>query len=550
MNFSRLPILFYLALTAVFLASCSNSGNQSAEGNPISNLFAKDICDANQIFNSTKTAANNEFLVLFGNDTLRQKEDLKWMYDNAEECYWVTNTGVTKNAVSLMRSIKNLSLDGLETTAFNISALDSLQKNFASLSAKDQNFYELAMSSMTIKACKAMLHGQFNPQQFQEDWFMSKDSNISIGKQIVECCKSGTIDTVFSLLEPKQKEYSLLKTKLAELSKINETQKFPKIQPFVDSITIGTQHPEIISLRKRLNMELGTPKDIQSNTADAELVDALKKFQYMHDLRINGKLDTSTIKKLNITIEEKIGIVKNNLERLRWMKNNPSFPNVWVNIPKMDLEYRIKDSIPFKMRVVVGRTSRPTPTLDAPMTNIVFNPGWNVPPTIMTEEIIPGVRRRGNGYLARRGLKAFYRGKPVDASRINAKNYKAFSIQQKPGLNSSLGVVKFNLPNEHAIYLHDTPHREDFVKYYRAYSSGCVRVEKPRDFAEFLLNDTLFTRAKIDSIAKSRNTKQINLKQQLPVYIVYLTASVDSANTVIYPRDIYNKDKDMSGIWK
>jgi L,D-transpeptidase YcbB len=113
-----------------------------------------------------------------------------------------------------------------------------------------------------------------------------------------------------------------------------------------------------------------------------------------------------------------------------------------------------------------------------------------------------------------------------------------------------LQVVKFNMPNRHAIYLHDTPHREDFVKNYRAFSSGCVRVHKPREFAEFLLQDTLYTKLKIDSIARTKQTKDVRLKENLDVHIVYLTNGVDSAGNIMYWRDIYAQDAKFAGIWK
>ncbi|HAD33347.1 MAG TPA: hypothetical protein DCF44_02450 [Chitinophagaceae bacterium] len=233
-------------------------------------------------------------------------------------------------------------------------------------------------------------------------------------------------------------------------------------------------------MRKRLYAEINLPTDTSNQTWTLDLLESLKYFQYRHQIRETGKMDTATIRRLNTNLDEKLRKLALNMERMRWLRHDFQQPFIWVNIPKMDLEYVEKDSIQFAMRVVIGRPGRPTPSLDSKIENIVFSPPWIVPPTIMREEVVPGIARRGGSYLARRGLKAYdRRGRVVNASRINAKNFRSFSIGQAPGYRSSLGEVKFNMPNPWSIYMHDTPHREDFVKFNRAYSSVCVRVQKP-----------------------------------------------------------------------
>jgi murein L,D-transpeptidase YcbB/YkuD len=234
-----------------------------------------------------------------------------------------------------------------------------------------------------------------------------------------------------------------------------------------------------------------------------------------------------------------------NMERMRWLKHDFPQPYIWVDVPKMELDYIEHDSVQYNMKVVVGTHRRPTTMLDARLENIVLSPPWTVPPVIMKEEIVPGIARRGGSYLSRRGLTAYdRRGRIVNASKINATNYKRYTVGQAPGYSSSLGEVKFNLPNPWSIYLHDTPHREDFVKTQRARSSGCIRVHRPKEFAAFLLQDTLqYSYAKIDSICKLRETVFIELNRDIMVHIVYLTNSLDSTGNVMYLKDIYAWDK-------
>jgi murein L,D-transpeptidase YcbB/YkuD len=181
------------------------------------------------------------------------------------------------------------------------------------------------------------------------------------------------------------------------------------------------------------------------------------------------------------------------------------------------------------------------------MANVVFSPPWGVPPTILKNDVLPGITKRGGSYLAKKGLKAYDRkGKQVNASAINSKNYRSYTFRQPPGARNALGEVKFNLPNKWDIYLHDTPHREDFPKRYRAKSSGCVRVERPKDFAKFILAELEgknFTPEIIDSIIETRHTRFEQLSKKIPVHIIYLTAFEDSNNQHLrLLGDIYHRD--------
>jgi murein L,D-transpeptidase YcbB/YkuD len=232
------------------------------------------------------------------------------------------------------------------------------------------------------------------------------------------------------------------------------------------------------------------------------------------------------------------------MERLRWMKHDFPQPYIWVDVAKQELYYIENNSIQFNMRVVVGKPTRPTTMLLARLQNIVFNPPWTVPPTIMKEDVIPGIAKRGTSYLTRKGLKAFDKnGKQVANADINAMNINKYKVRQAPGYRSSLGEVKFNLLNPWSIYLHDTPHREDFLKFYRAYSSGCIRVHHPKEFAAFLLRDSAkYSNTKIDSICNTRKTMYVPMHRDVMVHIVYLTNALDSTGHVMYLKDVYKWD--------
>lgn len=240
-----------------------------------------------------------------------------------------------------------------------------------------------------------------------------------------------------------------------------------------------------------------------------------------------------------------------NLERVRWLPQSWDSTYLVVDIPLMELFLRRNGANAMHMRVVVGKPARQTPSLGAPMANVVLNPPWGVPPTILKKDVLPGIQRSGNAYLSRKGLKAYDRhGDVINAGSINAKNYKSFTFRQAPGDDNALGVVKFNLPNPWNIYLHDTPHKGDFPNRNRAKSSGCIRVQEPREMAYYILNDMEgkdYPQTKMDSIIETHKTLFVPLKNKIPVHIVYLTAFEDTTgNNLHFLQDIYKKDKAIS----
>jgi murein L,D-transpeptidase YcbB/YkuD len=199
------------------------------------------------------------------------------------------------------------------------------------------------------------------------------------------------------------------------------------------------------------------------------------------------------------------------------------------------------------MRVIVGKPERQTPSLFAIMANVVINPPWGVPPTILKNDVLPGLEKSGKTYMAKKGLKVYDKeGKRVKVSIINAHNYKSYTYKQDPGDDNSLGYVKFNLPNPWDIYLHDTPHRGDFVKRYRALSSGCIRLQQPQEMAIYILSQIEkrnYTPGKLDSVIETHKTKWEILKTKIPVHITYLTAFEDTTGMHIqFTKDIYDRD--------
>ena len=274
-------------------------------------------------------------------------------------------------------------------------------------------------------------------------------------------------------------------------------------------------------------------------------------YQNYCGIRITGKLDSTTFASLATSPEVFIKKIKANMERIRWMQRQFGDLYLIVDVPEMELFLRRDGLNALHMRVVVGKPERQTPSLFATMANIVINPSWGVPPTILKKDVLPGLRKSGRKYMRKKGLKVYDSdGDVVDPSFINESNYRRYTYKQAPGDDNSLGYVKFNLPNPWDIYLHDTPHRDDFGKHDRFLSSGCIRVQYPQEMAIYILADLEqkknYTPGRLDSIIATHKTKWEILKTRIPVHIAYLTAYADTTGKhVQFMRDIYHRDEKL-----
>jgi murein L,D-transpeptidase YcbB/YkuD len=239
-----------------------------------------------------------------------------------------------------------------------------------------------------------------------------------------------------------------------------------------------------------------------------------------------------------------------NLERLRWLPQSFEEDYILTVVPMMEIMLKEKGKTTIQMKAVVGKPDRETPSLNADIVNIVFNPSWGVPPGIMKKDVIPGLLNKGTGYLDKKNLKVYDRkGNEIDPSTITADNYKGYVFRQPPSEKNALGQVKLNMPNPWDIYLHDTPSKGDFELEERYKSSGCVRLERALPLAEYILkkmnsnNDTL----QIDNVLNAGETKYIKLQNRLPVHIVYLTA-YDIDGQLLFFKDIYSKDRELAAL--
>ena len=448
--------------------------------------------------------------------------------------FWVDEEGVLASTTDLISTLDSLQYDGIPSSHYQLDelrkAIVQLQSNKASL--KQYYAFDTLCTHLIVRAAFDLQYGCLKPKTIDSSWFHPNDSNLYVVDDYLSVLKEGQIPDL-NTYRSQLPFYAALQKQLRSYKSLAADSTYLKL--------VDTTHASTDSARKVL-IRMLMPSTIAME--DSNLV---SYFQYSFQLPVTKKIDEATRKQLYKPIQQIIKKIAINLERLRWLPSIFDTSYALVNVPAMEFYLCKQTTVDFEMRVVVGKRERPTPSLATRMTSVLFNPYWGVPPTIMKKDVLPGITKSGENYLIEKDLKVFTKtGKEIPRSKVTPKNYNNYIYRQDPGDLNSLGVIKFNMPNKYDIYLHDTPHKEDFPNRDRARSSGCIRAHKPKELALFILNNyeqNTIDLHKVDSIIAKRKSLIISLKHKIPVHIVYLTSFMDSTlKEVRFLNDVYKRD--------
>ncbi|HAT4383470.1 TPA: L,D-transpeptidase [Citrobacter freundii] len=373
---------------------------------------------------------------------------------------------------------------------------------------------------------------------------------ISVINQWQVALDNGQLTSFVASLAPQHPQYAAMHESLLKL--VSDTRPWPQLTSTA-TLRPGEWSNDIPALREilrrtgMLESTVSTSAKEGRSAYDRELVDAVKRFQTWQGLGADGAIGPATRDWLNVTPAQRAGVLALNIQRLRLLPSDLS-TGIMVNIPAYSLVYYQNGNKVLASRVIVGRLDRKTPMMSSALNNVVVNPPWNVPPTLARKDILPklwndpGYLER-HGYTVMRGWNSKETIDPwqVDWATITASNLP-FRFQQAPGARNSLGRYKFNMPSSDAIYLHDTPNHNLFQKDTRALSSGCVRVNKASELANMLLQDAGWNDTRISDALKQGDTRYVNIRQNIPVNLYYLTAFVGPDGRTQYRTDIYNYD--------
>jgi murein L,D-transpeptidase YcbB/YkuD len=278
---------------------------------------------------------------------------------------------------------------------------------------------------------------------------------------------------------------------------------------------------------------------------DPGLERAVKTFQQRHTLGVDGIIGPATLAAMNTSAEQRVAQIRANLERMRWVGGDVSGDFLLVDIAGQEVALYRDGQLAWASRAIVGRPERQTPVFRDRIEYLELNPTWTVPPTILKEDILPKARKNPNA-VRKKGLEIIDRsGNKVAPEAVDwsvSYNNLPYMLRQPPGPRNALGEVKFMFPNRHSVYLHDTPDRGLFSKPQRTFSSGCVRVERPLELAELLLDDREWDRARFESLIGTRRPTTVHLKEPIPVVLYYWTAEADEQGVVRFREDIYGRD--------
>lgn len=449
----------------------------------------------------------------------------------------------------LLAALRGVDADGLNPQDY---ALAELEQRLAALADPQvtplqRAQFDLLATQSFLTALMHLYHGKVDPATLDPHWnFDPRQLDPAQGLQAAsDALAQGKIAALFDRARPQNPLYGQLRTLLATLRAVAAQGGWPQIAEG-STLKPGMRDPRVPSLRQRL--VLGGYEDPAAAVDDAELYDpateaALKQFQQEQYLVADGHLGAATLAALNVPVQERIGQLRVNLERARWLMHQLQGEFVVVDIAGYGIAY-YKDGKPvWRSRVQVGKPYRSTPVFKSQITYLTLNPTWTVPPTILKNDILPKVRKNPS-YLAANRIRVLdTQGNPRAAASVDWNHPRGIVLRQDAGPGNSLGRVVIRFPNDYAVYLHDTPHQELFAREQRANSSGCIRVERPRELVELLLDDPArWDRTAIDRAIDTGKTRTVMLPRPVPLLLAYWTVDLRDGGRVGFRPDIYQRD--------
>ncbi|MBX9931675.1 MAG: L,D-transpeptidase family protein [Methylobacterium sp.] len=468
--------------------------------------------------------------------TTKDREAMQAFYAlGAFKPVWIVDGAFTPAAKAAMAQLALAAEDGLDPLAYPAPVLGTAKLSDAEVANAD-----LRLSAAVVLYARDARGGRINLANLSKLITPTLDlpaPDAVLGRLASAGPEAGTLLQRFN---PDQPGYRALKARLATMRGRAQPISGTILRlPAGPVLKLGMRDARVPLIRAHFDLESRTAGTLDSGPGepdayDAAVADAVAGFQKRRGLPATGTLTLQTVAALaqadgasRGNADEAALLV--NMERWRWLPSDLGPDYVMVNIPEFRLRVVREGRPRDEARVIVGKTESPTPIFSGAMEYAVVNPSWNVPPSIMKNEFLPALARDPN-YAARKGYEVVYRNGNV-------------SVRQPPGERNALGFIKFMFPNNHAVYLHDTPNRSLFSASHRAMSHGCVRVDDPFRFADAVLPEEWSSERLKKMIGKGERT--VRLTQKLPVHLAYFTAYVDDGGVYRSLPDLYGYDPRM-----
>jgi murein L,D-transpeptidase YcbB/YkuD len=449
------------------------------------------------------------------------RDALSAFYAQAERpLAWVQDGTWTAAARAVAGQLKAAAEDGLDPTSYPLPDL-GLRKDAAPAKWAEA---DLKLSVSVLRYARDARGGRIDPTRLSR-LATPKLDLPDAADVLAKVSAAKDAGAALASYNPPHPGYRALKERLAQLRESHPSQ--PSVQvPKGPTLRVGMQDPRVPLIRARFNLGEGDDRTVY----DKRVASAVAEFQKEKGLPTNGALTPQTVAALSgPSVARMEAELISNMERWRWLPADLGSRHIIVNLPEYRLRFMDDDRLIHQTRVIVGKPESQTPIFSEEMKYLVVNPSWTIPPSIMKKEILPGLAADPN-YAARKGYKIIRRGNQI-------------SVQQPPGERNALGFVKFMFPNDHAVYLHDTPNRNLFSAAKRAFSHGCVRVDQPFELAEEVLGaDGKWPEKRLRGLI-GKGERYVHLSKPLPVHLTYFTVAADEHGQLKTFDDIYGLDR-------
>ncbi|MGJ7460173.1 L,D-transpeptidase family protein [Halomonas sp. MA07-2] len=465
-----------------------------------------------------------------------------------------------QQVAAFAEALQTLEGDGLDPRDYRADRLvaEHRQLHEAGAAMAEQARFDLQTSTLLLTALRHLQRGRLDPRRVDPQWEIPVAPAQLDLESISRAVDGQRFEQVFGEARPAYAPYERLRSGLARYRNIERVGGWPMLPEEPRVLRQGDVDEAVGRLRERLAMEgelevmaaypgafpgaeLETP---DPRRFDAPLEAAVKRFQRRHLLEADGIVGPQTRTALNVPVAARIDQIRLNLERTRWLLNGLPEAFVLVDIAGYRLSYFRPNGEIWRSRIVVGQPYRRTPSLRSEITHMTVNPTWTVPPTILREDVLPAIRRDPS-YLQRQNMRVLSpSGQRLDPWQIDWWNPGNVMIRQDPGPHNALGQVVIRFPNDHLVYLHDTPAQGLFAREQRAFSSGCIRVQGVLEFAQLLIDDT-GSDQNMRALTASGQTRNVPLAIPMPVILHYWTVHPGEDGQLVFRPDIYERDGDL-----
>ena len=467
---------------------------------------------------------------------------------------WFEDDAPTENARLWRDTLLRAGEEGLDPSEYHSAAIRYLWRARRDVSRAR---LELLLTDAFIRYAIEARAGYQYPRLVDNEWYVTPPKVYPL-KMLDELLLAEDFQHALDIIPPQHGGYQRLKKALIRYSQMLHEQGEWTLIPKGKYMKLGSWDYQISLIRQRLKHEGykldELPKD--EYLFDRELEKAVKHFQRNTGEKPDGIVGPKTRYAMNLSIADRIEQIVQNMERWRWLPYDMGEKYLMVNMAGYRLYIVEKNDVVLEMPVIIGKPYRATPAFSRKVEYLEFNPTWKVPPSIAKEDFLPKIRK-DIGFLKSNNIKVF-ESWAADAPELNPEEVDwdamepkslSYKFEQIAGDHNSLGRVKFMFPNSFRVYLHDTPSRKLFSQNVRTFSSGCIRVSRPVTLASYLLGkNNGWTNPEIRRLIERGETQRVNLKNEVPIYLLYWTAWVDEGDLVQFRPDIYRRNNKITSI--